>query len=88
MSKKRKKSKKIKVIYRKLGREKAVGQCYMGNNLIEVDSRAKGRRQLKILIHEISHNILPEMSEAGILKIEKTMGNTLWEQGYRKIDNN
>lgn len=86
--KKKRKKKKIKVVERKLGKEKVWGFAYFDDNLIEIDERLRGKRQLRTYIHELCHLSFGEkMPEYKILEAEKIIGNTLWELGYRKIDN-
>lgn len=82
---KNKKNNKIKVIYRKLGREDAWGLAHTDDNLIEIDSRLRNKRLLQVLIHESAHLAL-DLTENQILKLEKVIGNVLWQEGYRKLD--
>lgn len=53
------KNSKIKVKYSKLGRENIWGVAHCGNNLIELDTRLKGKKHLEILAHESLHILLP-----------------------------
>jgi hypothetical protein len=76
---------KIKVVYRKLLREKAWGQCH--DDGIEIDPRLKGRKHLEIMLHECSHYLWPTDSEEEIIRKSIILTNTLWHDGYRKIDN-
>lgn len=43
------------VIYKKLRRRNALGLVEDGSDLIHIDPRLKGLKQLEILIHEGSH---------------------------------
>jgi hypothetical protein len=79
--------KKIKIAPKKLGREKAWGEAYTDTGNIKIDSRIRGKHRLRILCHEVTHIIFPEMSEAKVLVICKILADTLWAQGYRKVDN-
>jgi hypothetical protein len=79
--------KRIKVIYRKLGREKNHGQAIMGTNIIEIDVRTKGKKLFEILLHEADHLLHPEESEEEVERNAIILTNMLWEQGYRKTDN-
>jgi len=74
---------KIKVVHRKLGREKAWGLATF--DLIELDTRLKGRRHLLYLIHEALHIIHPEWSETKVVNVSRAMCKLLWEQNYRRI---
>jgi len=76
-----------KVVYRKLGQERAWGQAWHDEKspLIEVDPRLGSRRQMEVLIHEASHLIQPELPEAKIDAIGKYICDVLWKQNYRKV---
>ena len=76
---------RIKIIYRKLGRNKLYGLSY-SNGIIEIDSRLKSKKHLEILIHEILHILNPNDSEEEIVKKSITLTKLLWKQGYRRID--
>lgn len=78
-----KKPNRIKVIYRKLGRERAYGQA---DDFIELDPRLKGKKHLEILVHEALHCLFPALDEDKIIKKSITLINTLWYEGYRRID--
>lgn len=77
-------NKRVKVIYRKLGRQKIYGQA---DTYAEVDERLKGAKRLEIIIHESLHVIEPNMSEADVERISIRLTKTLWHEGYRLIDN-
>ena len=82
---------KIKVVYKKLGRHKVkkgdcVGLAHVDKNLIEIEERLLAKDKFKTLIHELCHMAFPEYSETKILKAERIIGNILWNEGYRKIE--
>lgn len=77
---------KIKVIYKKLGRNKVYGFANCGDDEIEVDSRLKGKKQLEIIIHESMHLLLPDAEEDEIIEKSVILTNTLWYQGFRMVD--
>jgi hypothetical protein len=77
---------KIKIIFKKLGRNKAYGFANLGYDEIEVDSRLKGKKLLEIILHETTHILFPEETEEEVIKKSIILTNTLWSQGYRKID--
>lgn len=79
------KDKKIKVVYRKLGKERVWGWAH-GNDYIEIDPRLKGKKHLEILNHEILHVLFPQLSEKEIVKKSIILTNTLWQDGFRKCD--
>lgn len=76
----------MKVVHKKLGRERARGQAHCDDNLIEIDPRLKKREHLEILIHEALHLLNPTFSETRIINDSKKLANMLWKQGYRKCD--
>lgn len=78
-------SRKSKVVFRKLGREKAWGQATIGENLIEIDPRLGARRQLEVLCHEQVHLTFPEMSESQVDRAGKDLCKMLWSQNYRRV---
>jgi hypothetical protein len=85
----KKKRKKVKVIDKKLGREKLHGQVwgYMDDNpLIEIDPRLKSKERLIILVHEAMHVSFPNMAEKRVIRAGKLIGSILWTDGYRRID--
>jgi hypothetical protein len=79
---------KIRVKYRKLGRENCWGLAHYDDNLIELDSRLKGRKKLEILLHEAMHLLYPNSSEEEIVKNSIILTKVLWNEQYREIDNN
>ena len=79
------KRKSVKVIWTKLGRQRAWGQATIGENLIEIDPRLGAKRQLEVLCHEQGHLTFPEKSEAEIDRLGKDMANLLWSQNYRRV---
>lgn len=82
-----KRSKSPKVVWRKLGKEKAWGQATHDCRypLIEIDPRLGAKRQLEVLCHEQLHISLPDLSEAQIDRLGKEVSNTLWKQNYRRV---
>jgi hypothetical protein len=77
---------KIRIIYKKLGKEKAHGiACSDGEILI--DSRLRGKKALEILIHEVLHILNAEDSEDEIVRKSVALTKILWKEGYRRVDN-
>jgi hypothetical protein len=77
---------RIKIIYKKLGKEKAHGISFSDGE-IHIDPRLKGKKKLEILIHEVMHLLNPRDSEEAIIKKSVTLCKILWKEGYREIDN-
>ena len=76
---------KIKIIYKKLGREQAHGIAE-SDGIIYLDPRLKGKKHLEILIHEALHILNPTDSELAIIKKSITLTKVLWKEGYRRVD--
>jgi hypothetical protein len=77
----------MKVIFKKLGREKAWGSANVDDKTIELDPKLKGRKLLEILIHEAMHIMNPEWSETKVINQSKKLTQLLWRQHFRKVDN-
>ena len=77
---------KIKVTYRKLGKEKVWGWAHLGSNHIEIDSSVKGKKHLELLTHEAMHLLQPKLSETDVERISISLTNLLWKEGYRRAD--
>ncbi len=77
---------KIKIVYKKLGREQAHGIAE-SDGIIYIDPRLKGRKKMEIIIHEIFHLLNPEDSEEQIIEKSVTLTKMLWTLGYRQVDN-
>lgn len=76
-----------KVVIRKLGREKALGQAYVDYNLIEIDPRHKTAKSLlDTELHEFFHIRHPEWSEKKVIKEAKATRDFLWQLKYRKMN--
>ena len=78
-------SHKIKVIDKKLGRQKAVGQAYTDARVIEVDPRQRSKSYLDTLIHEMLHVYNPDWSESKVTKTANEMTDIIWSKNYRRI---
>lgn len=81
------KSSKIKVIERKLGREKAVGFAYFDENLIEIDPRQSSKEWMETMIHERMHLLFPKLSETQITKKARELTQFLWDFNFRRVYN-
>jgi hypothetical protein len=95
----RKKTKKVKVVWRPLGRERAWGQAYTNTRApkIEIDPRLSPRREVETIVHEALHIALPQLTnhppkskaykkgEAEVDRIGKVVARILWSQNYRRI---
>lgn len=77
--------KRIKFKREKLGRQKVWGHA--DDYPLSIDDRLKGKKELEIYIHESMHYLFPNLSEEIIEKKSILLTNTLWYEGYRKVDN-
>lgn len=87
MGVKRRKRKKplIKIVERKLGHERAFGQAWRGEGLIEIDPRQSSRNYLDTLIHEGMHIVFPDMSEYKVRRSANQLSSLVWRQNFRRI---
>jgi hypothetical protein len=76
---------RVRIVERKLGREKALGQAYHGLNVIEIDPRQPESERLDTLVHELMHLLEPEWSEERVVDAASWMAAILWRQGYRRV---
>jgi hypothetical protein len=76
---------KIKVKYKKLGKEKAWGLAD-SNGTIYIDPRLKGKKALEILIHECIHILWKEEEEEDVINKSISLCNAIWQQRYRRIE--
>lgn len=74
----------IKIEEKKLGREKMDG--YTFKDKIVIDSRLKPKKHFEIIVHEMLHNIYPDMSETKIKLSARKLARFLYQYGYRKVD--
>ena len=83
----RKKARKVKVVWRPLGKERAWGQATMHPRrpLIEVDPRLSPPRELEVLCHEALHIAFPQMTEKEVDRAGKVVSRVLWSQNYRRV---
>ena len=78
--------KKPRIKERLLGREKALGLCWQGMGLIEIDPRLKSRAALDTLIHEMLHHYAPQWSENKVSKTASGMASVLWQHRFRRVE--
>lgn len=80
-----KKKNKVQIIEKKLGRSGVVGQCWEYGR-IEIDERLMGKERFFTIIHELTHYCFQDATERQVLKAEKIMGNVLWAENYRRVE--
>lgn len=77
--------KKLVLTERKLGRERAAGQAFPEDGLIEIDPRLRPRQWLSTLVHEAVHIAFPEAEERSVARAERVITRILWRAGIRRI---
>ncbi len=80
------KRKPIKVIHRKLGREKVYGQAWTDFRVIEIDERLTGIDYCDTVIHEVLHCQQPNLPEKTVAENATELAKILWELGFRWVD--
>jgi hypothetical protein len=86
MKSQKKRRPRPKVVERKLGREKAVGQFIHEQLLIEIDPRQHSRDRLGTVVHEVLHFLFPRLPEIKIIHAERAIADALWTDRYRRIE--
>lgn len=76
----------VKVVHRKLGKEKAYGLAYAEKNKIEIDPRQRPKTLLDTYIHEYFHIRFPEWSETKVKREARALTKFLWNLKYRQIN--
>lgn len=75
----------MKVVERKLGRERALGQARFDKNLIEIDPRQPSKEYLDTVLHEGLHLIFPELTERKVAAASRKLTRLVWKVGFRRI---
>jgi hypothetical protein len=85
--------KKLKIIERKLGRERSWGLHWRKRRLIEIDPRLSARQYLRVLVHELVHHADPKLPEYKVRKMGGIIANNLWnhlikndKSGVKNVD--
>lgn len=79
------KQRRIKFKRVKLGRQKVWGHA--DEYPLQIDDRLKGKKEFEIYVHESLHYLWPMASEEEIERKAILLTNTLWHEGFRKVDN-
>lgn len=74
-----------KTVYRKMGKHQAFAMFV--NNEIHIDTKFKGKKELELHIHELSHYARPDFTEDEVRELSRKFTDYLWREGYRKADN-
>ena len=76
----------IKIEFKKLGRKKVLGFAYKEENRIEIDSSLKGKDFTNVMIHEITHIMLPYLTEEVVDNYANTLTEILYKYGVNKSE--
>lgn len=79
------KTKRIKIVERKLGRDKVLGWAHYDKPLIELDSRLRHKLQQEVLLHELLHIALPDLTEEAVDRAARFMADHTWRFGLRRV---
>ena len=74
----------MKVIERKLGRERAYGQAKAKGAIIEITPKQSERERIDTLIHEALH-LIPQtktFDEEAVVKTSNSLSHLLWQQAH------
>lgn len=69
----------------KLGRQKIHGLA--DSYPLLIDTRLTGKKEMEIYLHEMLHYIYKKQPEENIERAAILITNTLWMEGFRKVDN-
>ncbi len=81
----KKKEQKLDIKERNLGQHKALGLYWPESDRIEIDPRLNAREYLYVLIHELTHKTMPEMTEEAVVRVSEVISKGVWQQGFRRI---
>jgi hypothetical protein len=74
-----------KTVYRKMGKHQAFAMYV--NNEIHIDTKFKGKKELELHLHELTHYARPDFTEDEVRELSRKFTDYLWREGYRKADN-
>lgn len=73
----------VRVVERKLGRERAFGQEVGG--LVEIDPRLRARSYLNTLVHELLHAAFPGLAESRVRRVAYLLSSRIWSARFRRL---
>lgn len=74
-----------KVTEKKLGRQRAAGQAFKDERIIEIDPRQGAYEYLDTALHELIHVEFPDWSEKKVASTARKFSKFLWKLKYRKV---
>lgn len=75
----------MRILEKKLGREKADGQADIIHKVIEVDPRVDEERRLCVMVHEALHLADWNIPEDKVVQLSEFVSPILWKAGYRRV---
>jgi hypothetical protein len=78
-------ARKVRIVERKLKRERAVGRVFLEEGVIEIEARQEPKEWLSTLVHEALHVAFPGMAEKPVAAAEKKIADILWRAGVRRV---
>lgn len=78
---------RIRLVERKLGREKAAGLVWSDDpTTIHIDPRLRGKDRAEIILHEALHLLLPTEPEMRIRAYATRLSDLLWRDRWRRVE--
>lgn len=73
------------IVEKDLTKRKAWGEAYPPIHEIDIEKKAWNKLKFRVYIHELTHCLLPDLTEKQVLKIEQIWGDILWNRLVRKF---
>jgi len=73
------KIRKPKTVFKDLSKDGVVGLAYDDEHKAEIDPKQSDRELFLTAFHEYSHLTIPDLTEKQVIKLEKTIGVSLWK---------
>ena len=71
----------VRVEFRKMRQNDGLSEP----GLITIDPRLRAKPRLEVFIHEMLHQVQPDMDETVVTDIARDFAVALWEDGYRQV---
>jgi hypothetical protein len=75
----------VKIVRRKLGRERADGLCTWDGK-VHVDERLKGIAHLETVLHELLHNEFPSLREKAVAVASRNIAAAMFDDDWRRVE--
>jgi hypothetical protein len=77
---------RIKLVERKLGREKAHGLAHQGDGVIEIDPKQDSKERLDTILHEGIHILDPNLPKMKVRAYANRLSDLLWKDRWRRME--